>query len=78
MSLEPKDREQLVEYITQAMTSAIGPTADLIRAKMAAEVDGLCDAYIKFTAAGWPQWMINSIMLGLINATPVSTGGPKE
>lgn len=76
-ALNPAENEELIRLIVQSMASMVGPTADMIRAKMAAEVDGLVDAQKKFSAAGWPEWMVNSIMLGLIRATPVGVGGPK-
>ncbi len=72
------EKEEMVRLIVQSMSSMIGPTADLVRARMAAEVDGLIDAQKRFKAAGWPDWMINSIMLGLLDASPVGVGGPKE
>lgn len=75
---DAKEKEEMIRLIVQSMSQMIGPTSDMVRARMAAEVDGLIDARRRFLEAGWPEWMINSIMLGMLDATPIGAGGPRE
>lgn len=42
-----------------------GPTADLTRAVVNARIDCLLDAYKRFSAAGWPDYVIVPVMVAL-------------
>lgn len=76
--MTPDERQQIIAEMAGAMRQAIGPTADLIRATMAAEVDGLIDARQKFAQAGWPEWMIVELMKVLVGGNvPAPKGDPK-
>jgi hypothetical protein len=78
MSLTDDERHELIESITMMLTSTIGPTGDLHRAVIAAKVDGLIDARKRFLAAGWPEWLIQSVLVAFITNRAMPVKEPDE
>lgn len=80
--MDAKDRDEIAEAVTLILNTMIGPTGDLVRAMMAAQVDGLIDAYQRFQGAGMPDWMTMEAMKALTRSTQDAFGsvgkGPQK
>lgn len=56
---------ELAKAMIEMFAQMTGPTSDLIRASMAARVDGLVDAHKRFAAAGWPTYLEAPVLVAL-------------
>lgn len=52
------DEERLTQMMARMMATMTGSVSDMIRAAMAAQVDGLIDARKRLLNAGWEEWMV--------------------
>jgi len=64
-----EETRKLQELFTTMFASMTGPISDMTRSLMAAYADGLVDARKAMLAAGFPEWMIHDLLLGMIGAT---------
>ncbi|HET9613732.1 MAG TPA: hypothetical protein VFP22_02875 [Candidatus Limnocylindrales bacterium] len=65
MSDEIRETEELKRLLLEMFAQMTGPTADLIRATMAARTDGLIDAYKRMSSAGLPEFVFMPLLTAM-------------
>jgi len=70
--MDDKEAREVQELFTTLIASMTGPISDMTRSLMAAYTDGLIDARKAMLAAGFPDWMIHDLLLGMLGSTKES------
>jgi hypothetical protein len=63
--MDKRELEEVREMLTEMMLTSIGPMSAMTTSTYATVTDSLIDARVKFTNAGWPEWMIAEVLTAM-------------